>query len=126
MRKSILAFSLCLSFLFLAIAFVLSRPRVNRESYQKIEVGMSSREVECIFGAGPGDYSTGPVHFHSVKQLALAGIFPPGEAKTWHGDDGQFTVWFDDRGVVTYKHMVPGFRVGGFSSFLYRLCGLFG
>jgi hypothetical protein len=126
MRKRLLALLLCLSFLFLAIAFFLSRPRVNRESYGKIQVGMSSREVECIFGAGPGDYRTGPVHLHSVKQLALAGIFPAGEAKKWYGDDGHFAVWFDDKGVVTYKHMVPGFRVGGFSSFLYRLRELFG
>ena len=126
MRKRLLALLLCLSFLFFAIAFFLPRPRVNRESYEKIQVGMSSREVECIFGAAPGDYSTGPVHLHSVKQLVLGGIFPSGEPKTWSGDEGNFTVWFDERGVVTFKHIVPGFRVGGFSSFLYRLRELFG
>ena len=126
MRRRLLVLFLCPSFLFLAIAFFLPRPRVNRENYEKIQVGMSSREVECIFGAAPGDYSTGPVHLHSVKQLVLGGIVPAGEAKTWCGDDGHFTVWFDDKGVVTYKHIVPGFRVGGFSSFLYRLRELFG
>ena len=121
MRKRLLVLFLCLSFLFLAIAFFLPRPRVNWESYEKIQVGMSSREVECIFGAGPGDYSTGPVHFHSVKQVG--GV---GRAKTWCGDDGQITVWFDDKGVVAFKHRVPGFRVGGFSSFLYKLRRFFG
>jgi hypothetical protein len=106
---------ICLGLGFFAYRFVTPKPQVNRESYEKIQIGMTMNEVQDIFQAAPGDYSTGPVHLHSVKQIVLAGIFPRGEGNTWRGDDGEFTVWFDNQGVVTFKWVVPGFRAADYS-----------
>src|SRR5713226_2640438 len=117
MKKKFLALLICLVLVFLAYPYFAPKPQVNRTNYEKIQLGMTSNEVQAILRVPPGDYSTGPVHFHSVKQLALAGIVPPGKEKTWNCDDGQITLWFDNQGVVVFKHMVPGFRVEG-SNFL--------
>jgi hypothetical protein len=84
----------CLGLGFLAYRFVTFNPHVNRQSYEKIQIGMTMSEVQEILGGPPGDYSTGPVHLHSVKQIAH-----DGKENRWRGDDGEFTIWFDNQGV---------------------------
>ena len=66
-------------------------PRVNLPNYERVDVGMTYREVESIFG-GPGV---------RTAQLELAGKRL--EFYTWRGpEDGQATITFEN-GVVIEK-----------------------
>jgi hypothetical protein len=88
---------------------VLQRHRVNRESFKYVRAGMTEQELGAILGGPAGNYTTGPVHLYSVKQI----LDPPSGAicKEWHGDDGSLTVWLNE-GRVVLVHVIPGFPTG--------------
>ncbi len=93
----------------LAVYQVWPRSPLNRETYAKIQQGMTAREVEAIYGLPAGDYST--------KELVPAlRTLDPGlvkalcrgtnavEVRRWTGNAGHAIFLFDQYGCVTYMY----------------------
>ncbi|MCI0742907.1 MAG: outer membrane protein assembly factor BamE [Gemmataceae bacterium] len=74
------------------------RHRINKESFERIQEGMTEEEVESIIGVPAGDYTTGPV----VVRLMLISFMSP-QCKSWKSNVGQIVVDFDSRGLITWK-----------------------
>jgi hypothetical protein len=119
-KRLLLPFVICLGLGVVASWFLTPTHHVNREGFEKIQIGMTMMEVQEILGGPPGDYSTGAFEWdrngRSEARL-VRWIF--GTPKTWSGDEGVLFVWFNSQGVVREKHMVPGFRVE--ASYLHKL-----
>ncbi len=77
----------------------LARSRsIDREHYDRIQLGMSRAEVEAVLGGPPGDFATEDVSY-GVTDSDLA-IFTAGPYEYWAGDDGDVWVAFDEQGAV--------------------------
>ncbi|MCI0376235.1 MAG: hypothetical protein L0215_01380 [Gemmataceae bacterium] len=77
--------------------------RINALSFERIQEGMTEKEVEEILGVPAGDYGT--------KAHPELTVLPLGDRKRWTSDDAQIVVDFDKRGLVVLKRL--GFvRVG--------------
>ena len=66
-------------------------PRINREVFDRIEIGMTRREVEVLLGAPPGDYTTG-LTFADGASVGAIPFRPDPELVMWLGDDGVIEV----------------------------------
>jgi hypothetical protein len=85
--------------LVLAISLWRSAPshNIDRENVLCVEVGMTEKDVEELFGVPAGNYNrTGNV-------LALSSGLPEGPVKVWVGDDLGIALWFDEEGRVRAK-----------------------
>jgi hypothetical protein len=85
----------------LAIWLTIPKHKINLASFEKIDDGMSLKQVEEILRVPPGDYLTQPIDFVHIDVPAK------GTQREWHGDDGLILVWFDERGVVCEKEFIP-------------------
>jgi hypothetical protein len=85
------------------LTLFLSKGRISRRNFEKIRVGMTTKEVEDILGP-QGDYSTRPIE--------LAGHTPH-----WMTNNAVIWVWFDSHGRVVSKDFV----VPRSASFLEKL-----
>jgi hypothetical protein len=66
------------------VSVLSTRPRINQEMLDRIEIGMTRTEVAAILGAPPGDYRTGP----TILLLDGPSLLPPCQEHTsWWGDD---------------------------------------
>jgi hypothetical protein len=105
-----LTFAACLGLAaFWGVRLLTPRHRINRESLEKIQVGMTLEEVEAILGVPPGDYAT--------KECGIA----------WVGDEGAIHVMLTPEGRVSYKGWVEPWReLIGEVTLLDKLRGWFG
>ena len=96
-----LAFAACLGL----VVVWLFRPhppahRINQESYDKIQIGMSPEEVEAIFGVPPGSYSTKK---GSVCLTCTPGFLAGQTTELdWISDEAVIQVWLNDEKKVIY------------------------
>ena len=68
---------------------------VKPSAFQKIEIGMSERDVLAIVGGPPGNYATQRVRLYHCDEM---GYRPRdlGIAKSWYFNSEYVTVWFKD------------------------------
>jgi hypothetical protein len=83
-----------------------TRPRVTKDSIEKVELDMTRAEVEAILGGPPGFYDCPP----DVIELRLASLPQARKAgyDNWYGQYGGLRLKFDERGRVCLR---VGFRV---------------
>lgn len=90
----------------------LSRPRVTRANFARIQQGMTFDQVQAILGAPPGDYTGGrcePAENYTPS-FGKVGRFiaPPGlwrePPHAWTTYEGYIDVGFDQRGRATEKY----------------------
>ncbi len=74
-----------------------SGPRVNPHTAMKVRLGMTQSEVERIFGAPPGDYSSGPT---ADQVQAPADRRPDLRREDWMTEEGGTVVYFGPDGRV--------------------------
>src|SRR4051794_13564490 len=69
---------------------------VSRETFARLQEGMTRAEAEAIFGGPPGDYSTG----RRAPGVVLIDFEHPEDAdvEEWAGDDGLAMLAFDRTG----------------------------
>jgi hypothetical protein len=91
---------------------MLIRSRINSDSLQQIQLGMSEDEVEAILGGPAGDYSSGP-----CIVILFGKCFCSDPSRTWRGDDLDIAVWFDDRSRASFKYGFPGYRLVSLKGF---------
>jgi hypothetical protein len=72
-----------------------SGPRINPYTATKIRLGMTQGQIEAIFAAPPGDYSTAPM----VDQPPTANR-PQLRREDWTTDEGGAAVFFGPDGTV--------------------------
>jgi hypothetical protein len=77
-----------------AVVAWLCRPQPCRETFERVQVGMTLREVEAVVGRPPGSYQT---NYIAVVGDA-DGYNPPPE--TWTADDAELSVYLDESGRV--------------------------
>jgi hypothetical protein len=71
----------------------------SRENFDRIENGMTRREVEEILGGQPGKYL--PANDYMIRYDSV--LLPQGECQEWTSADGQIVVGFDEEGKVQDK-----------------------
>jgi hypothetical protein len=103
MRKYYIALGLLASFCLLAVgllAIVPPRHRINRDGHERIQVGMTEKEVESILRRPAGEYCSGfvlsPKSFGTPSQFYVRP-----EPTYWTSDEGEIAVCFED-GRVTH------------------------
>jgi hypothetical protein len=121
-KKLLVLLVACLGLGFVSYRFVAPRHHVNREGFERIQVGMHINEVQQILGGPPGDYSTGPAECDTILIVTGESV---GTRKSWLGDEGRLNIWFDNHEMVTDKLLFTGRRVGE-TSLLNRLRQWFG
>src|SRR5215471_8048203 len=98
-----LAFAACLCLaVFWGVRLLTTQHRINRESFEKIQVGMTQSDVESLLGVPPGDYSTREYTF----------LEPPWPLSKiwefqWIGNDGRIRVKLDEKRNVATYHWCP-------------------
>jgi hypothetical protein len=85
---------LCLA-VFWGVRLLTPPHRINRESFEKIQVGMTQGEIEKLFGVPPGEYTTGPYRLDrwggtGLLQNCFADMY-------WLADEGEVFVYLDDQ-----------------------------
>jgi hypothetical protein len=86
-------------------------PAISAETFDRITLGMSEREVDRMVHARPGFYAGYRGYFYALwyehPVLAKSTVGGPG-ARTaeWGSRDGLLTVYFDDAGRVCGKRLV--------------------
>jgi hypothetical protein len=85
-------------------------PRVTKESYERIKLGMTRGEVEAILGVPPGDYTGGPTRSSRLKSemeiahdLSWSGGSPETWGEWWKGDAADVMVRFSPSGLAVWK-----------------------
>lgn len=120
-ERPVLALGLLAALLFLAGAGALlwlntPRHRISRESFEKIQVGMTRAEVEEILGVPPGDY--GPGNTYALLNQSRGATFPTGwSTVAWKAGDMSVLVAYDLEGRVAWKKLGRALR----RNFLSRL-----
>lgn len=84
--------------------FLQPHPRIDAETLQKIQVGMTEREVIDIIGAPPGNYGVGEGELNPFN-VSTFWIFPEKSVKTWLGRDKAIQIGFADDGKVLSKNI---------------------
>jgi hypothetical protein len=90
------------------------RPRIDPDSFEQLQIGMSEHDVERVMGAPAGDYSrSGRRIFYGLVDIIEGPRrrWPEFRAKEWRGDEFGVIVAFDEDGRVADKAM--GTAVGG-------------
>ena len=99
------------------------RDRITVQSYEKIRVGMTLKDVEAILG-GPGISVEEYLHIEGLRQNPPQGdgillnepertdavIAQITEAKVWFGRRGYLEVQFDNKGQARWKYWM-GWRL---------------
>jgi hypothetical protein len=117
-RKSRLFVGILLG-LFCLLAFRLyQRPLFTKQLCDRIEIGMTVKEVNRLLAVPPGKYTTGP-KVRGVGGWPMpwdtdicaegwkSSNFPRLTYKAWMADEGLIAVVFDERGIVRDKWWGP-------------------
>ena len=123
-RLFLLAFAACLGVaVFWGVRLLPPRHRINPESFEKIQVGMTLEEVEAILGVPPGDYAT-KQHVYDLwgGDGVVLGLR---HRIAWAGDEGAIHVILSPEGRVSHKLWLDLCFIGEVT-FLDKLRGWFG
>jgi hypothetical protein len=92
------------------VAVLWPRPRVTKESYERIKLGMTRGEVEAVLGGPPGDYTNGPTRagrLEPEEEIAHDVSWPGGSyepwGEWWEGDTADVMVRFSPSGLAVWK-----------------------
>jgi hypothetical protein len=90
-----------------------SAHRINPYTAVKVRLGMTQSEVEAIFGAPPGDYSSGP---KADRPQAPADRRPDLRREDWTTEEGGAVVYFgpDGRAADFTLWVAPGRQTSKF------------
>ena len=123
-RLFLLAFAACLGVaVFWGVRLLPPRHRINPESFEKIQVGMTLEEVEAILGVPPGDYATKQ---HVYDLWGGDGVVLGLRHRIgWVGDEGAIHVILNPEGSVSHKLWLDLWFIGEVT-FLDKLRGWFG
>src|SRR5437870_5772023 len=80
-------------------------PRITRERFELIQLGMTEDQVARILGGPPGDYSNDAWSGEGYIRLGMpmSILQKPEDRKEWLGDDLNVYVDFDERRKVLGK-----------------------
>jgi hypothetical protein len=90
------------------------KPAINEVNFNKIETGMTAKEVEAILGAPPGVYTAQDTYYYTPPMPSMGlrwkktvkdclrdeQMFPCDGRKTWYGDAAFITIYFDSTSRV--------------------------
>jgi hypothetical protein len=106
--------------------FTLPEPRINQQSFEQIQVGMTVGEVVALFRVPPGNYTDGRAKIlheevrDGIRQGGLEGSSD--QYKEWVGQETAILVWLDDEGKVSRKEWIPmSHLTGSNASFFDKL-----
>src|SRR5260370_895254 len=103
-----LAFAACLGLaVFWGVRLLTPRHRINRESFDKIQIDMTLGEVEAILGVPAGKYVTGPSTYDFFNGDGI-GFLDGDRVLDWIGDWGQIQVLLNTKNKVSAKHKWMG------------------
>jgi hypothetical protein len=90
--------------------------RINPYTAMKVRVGMTQRDVEAIFGAPPGDYSSEP---KADRPQAPVDRRPDLRREDWTTEEGGAVIYFGPDGRVAdfTLWIVPGRKTSTFERF---------
>lgn len=81
-------------------AAIAARHRINREGFQRIEVGMTEDEVAAIMGRPAGNYSTSGTYSTFMPEPMQLGL---PKRKEWQSDEAHIVVHFTSGRVESAK-----------------------
>ncbi len=97
--------TIAVPFVIVAVVTWYSKPcsvDVRYETFSKLKIGMSKKDIEAILGGPAGNYST-------VIEGSLAGTLEPTfdasdqvSRREWHTDEYEITVYFDPDGKAKW------------------------
>jgi hypothetical protein len=85
---------------------------ISREGFERIQIGMSEREVEKALGAPAGGHTT-EKHYYELHCERWAGGMPAPtdlkglEIRKWYNDEGLINVFFKEGRVVGAMYCKP-------------------
>jgi hypothetical protein len=82
---------------------ILRKPKIDERTYQSIQNGMTSEQVEALIGGPPGDYGSGEV---TGGDFVVQGT----EAKKWLGERIGFVIYFSNDDTVAAKLILGVYR----------------
>ncbi len=104
-HRRLLLFGLALAgFAAVGVAIVswLARPtnRINKASYEAIDMDMTEKQVEAILGCLAGDYRTAEIVYegHAEIRAGLKTLRTPTRTRDWHSNEASVQVVFDQHG----------------------------
>src|SRR5262245_45816776 len=74
--------------------------RIDLDALKQIKLGMSIDDVESVFCALPGDYTTKPVWYASPPEPIYRAWQYKNPARIWTTNEIQVRIHFDDNGRV--------------------------
>jgi hypothetical protein len=93
----------CLGLMGPLIWLASSQPRIDSETFEQIQPGMTLMQVETLVGRPPGNYTHG-----QVKIIHDAGLEGSSDYyKEWIGEKIAIMVRLDQEGTVSKKECVP-------------------
>lgn len=74
---------------------------INRDTFERIENGMTLKEVEELIGLPPGEYEKGVMYWYAEpgSMFGMKGD----KCESWSSNNGQIVVWVSPEGKVTDK-----------------------
>jgi hypothetical protein len=107
MKKRLILVATGLACVFIAGYFVhawLTKTRINRETFDRIEVGMTLAEVEDLIGVPPGNYETRQRRFiHFANETFILHLMADPPVATWSSNDGEITIRLSNDARVAHK-----------------------
>ena len=79
--------------------------RINVDSVEQLNEGMTEKEVESILRVPAGDYETSTIKPMTYPSSDLRMPIFPVEEKVWKGGGLVVRIWFDEAGVVVDKRI---------------------
>jgi hypothetical protein len=74
---------------------------IDREAFDRIEVGMGQAEVEAILGGPPGDFRSGRAYNDGESAVDKKGeTLEKDRLELWSGNQGRVAVFFTEQGAV--------------------------
>jgi hypothetical protein len=75
----------------------LTKSPINRDTFERIEEGMTQKDIEELIGLPPGQYERDAIF------LNVPGAMHGETCESWSSNDGEIIVWVSSEGKVTDK-----------------------